>query len=86
MTRREDFFLKTPDGAQDQIHLSDLGAWLVATVHYAVLYQQSPEGLPAALLLADEMPAPEAERALQQVVWEVVWANPAPGSPPTRGP
>lgn len=83
VTRREDFFLKTPDGAQDQIHLSDLGAWLVATVHYAVLYQRSPEGLPAALLRADgtpiEAPSPEAALALQRLVWEAAASDPRTG-------
>jgi hypothetical protein len=74
--RREAFFATTPDGAQDMIHMSDLGAYLVALVHYAVLYQRSPEGLPHALSRADgtpaEAPAPETALALQRLVWETV--------------
>lgn len=84
VARREDFFFKTPDGTQDPIHMSDLGAWLVATVHYAVLYQRSPEGLPAEFLHADGSPAaapppPETVLALQRLVWETVAADPRTG-------
>jgi len=45
-------------------------------VHYAGLYQRSPEGLPHALSRADgtpaEAPAPETALALQRLVWETV--------------
>lgn len=87
VTRREDFFAKAPDGTQDQIHMSDLGAWLVATTHDAVLYQRSPEGLPVEFLHADGSPAdpppaPEAARALQRLVWEVVRSDPRTGIAP----
>lgn len=85
VARREDFFLKTPEG-QDQIHMSALGAWLVAATHYAVLYQQSPEGLPALLPGADGQPkgapSPEAALALQRLVWETVAADPRTGIAP----
>lgn len=89
VTAREDFFLKTPEG-QDQIHMSDLGAWLVATTHYAVLYQQSPEGLPATLPGADGAlkgaPSPEAALALQRLAWETVAADPRTGIAPALRP
>lgn len=64
----------------DNIHFNDLGAYLIALTHYAVLYQRDPAGLPRALLRADGTPAqapgPEAAALMQQVVWEVVTAYP----------
>lgn len=60
----------------DNIHPNDLGAYLVALTHYAVLYQKSPVGLPQALNKADGTPAtnpgPEAAALMQEIVWEVV--------------
>ncbi len=67
----------------DEIHFSDLGAWLIANTHYAVIYGRSPVGLPAALRKADgtaaTAPAPDTARALQEVVWRVVTSYPATG-------
>lgn len=75
IARREAFFARDATGEQDMIHMSDVGAYLVALTHYAVLYHRSPEGLPHALLRADgspaEAPSPEAARALQRLVWDV---------------
>lgn len=60
----------------DDIHLNDLGNWLVAMAHYAVLYHRAPIGLPAHLTRADGMPATpppaDAVRPLQELVWRVV--------------
>ncbi len=60
----------------DDIHFNDLGAYLVALTHYAVLYQHSPVGLPHALAKADGSaatdPGPEAALLMQQIVWDVV--------------
>jgi hypothetical protein len=79
LTRREDFFALTPDGAVDPIHLNATGAWLVAMAHYAVLYHRSPAGLPGVLPRADGTPgatlAPETAQALQAIVWQVVIAE-----------
>lgn len=76
LTSRVDFFT-------DDIHLNDLGAWLIAMTHYAVLYHRSPAGLPAQLARADGSPAtppgPDAARALQEVVWQVVTGYRATG-------
>lgn len=76
LTRRTDLFT-------DDIHLSDLGSWLIAMTHFAVLYHRSPVGLPAQLARADGSPAtppgPETARALQEVVWQVVTGYPATG-------
>jgi hypothetical protein len=57
LQRREDLFALNPDGSQDLIHLNDLGNYLVALTHYAVLYHRSPVGLPHQLLKADGTPA-----------------------------
>lgn len=69
----------------DEIHLSGLGAWLMAQVHYAVIYGRSPEGLPAQLpgeggRMAGA-PSPQAALAMQKVVWRVVTAYDATGVP-----
>lgn len=73
---RDALMARTPEGAVDTIHLSDLGAYLIALTHYATLYQRSPVGLPLALKRADGTPAdaPDAEAGalMQQTVWDVV--------------
>ena len=60
----------------DEIHFNDYGAYLMALTHFAVLYGRSPLGLPHALERADgslaDDPGPEAARAMQEVVWEIV--------------
>ena len=79
LMRREDLF-------SDDIHFNDQGAYLMALTHYAVLYGQSPAGLPYELLRADgtpaDLPSPEAARLMQEVVWEVVTALPRTGVAP----
>ncbi len=76
MTRREELFGRADDGSQDQIHFNDKGAYLMALVHYAVIYGTSPVGLPHALKRADgtlaDAPSAEAARIMQEVVWKVV--------------
>lgn len=85
LASRTDLFGKAPDGTQDMIHFSDLGAYLTALTHYAVLYQQSPVGLPRQLARADGLPAdapgPAAARLMQEIVWDVVTRIPATGVP-----
>lgn len=60
----------------DTIHFNDYGAYLMALTHYAVLYGQSPIGLPHALIKADgtpaENPGPDLALAMQETVWDVV--------------
>ena len=67
----------------DDIHLNDLGNWLVAMTHYAVMYHRSPLGLPTQLTRADGTPAtpplPETAHFLQELVWKVVTGYPASG-------
>lgn len=71
-----DLFALNPDGTQDTIHLNDLGNYLVALTHFAVLYQRSPVGLPHRLKRADgtdATPLPDAAAGIvQQTVWDVV--------------
>ena len=81
---RADLFARAADGTQDQIHLSDLGIYLVALVHYTVLYQRSPVGLPYALRRADgslaDAPLPQTALAMQETVLKVVQALPITGA------
>ena len=72
---REAFFARNSDGTQDMIHLNDLGHYLVALTHYAVLYHRTPDGLASTVTRADGSPvsiAPEIAKVLQRIVWEVV--------------
>lgn len=83
---REDLFARDENGELDPIHINDLGAYLVALTHYAVLYRRSPVGLPHALTRADGSPAQapgaEAARLMQETVWSVVTAYPRTGVAP----
>jgi hypothetical protein len=76
-------FALADDGSSDQIHPNDLGSYVIALTHYAVLYQKSPVGLPHALLRADGTPADApsalAARQMQEVVWRVVTSYDATG-------
>ncbi|MFN5996347.1 MAG: hypothetical protein ACK47C_11120 [Paracoccaceae bacterium] len=73
---RTDLFARAEDGTLDVIHLNDLGNYLVALTHHAVLYQQSTVGLPYALKRADGSPAiapdPEVARLMQDVTDSVI--------------
>lgn len=85
---RRGLFRKAEDGSQDNIHLNDLGHYLVALTHYAVLYQRSPVGLPRQLKRADGTPAAAPSEAvarlMQETVWEVVTGYPKTGVAPRR--
>lgn len=76
VSSRKDLFRLNKDGSQDNIHINDLGSYLVALTHYAVLYQRNPVGLPHRLQRADGTPAnapsDEVARLMQEVVWDVV--------------
>ncbi|MFE3836711.1 hypothetical protein [Pseudogemmobacter sonorensis] len=71
------------DLLSDEIHFSDLGAWVMAMTHFAVIHGRSPLGLPHVLPKADGTPggAPSepAARAIQEVVWRVVTSYAATG-------
>lgn len=85
VSSREHFFARFEDGTLDPVHINDLGAYLVALTHYAVLYQRSPEGLPRQLTRADGTPAdapgPLLASLLQRTVWDVVTSLPVTGIP-----
>jgi hypothetical protein len=67
----------------DDTHFNDYGAYLIALTHFAVLYKESPVGLPHTLQRADSTaaddPGPEAARVMQETVWNVVTALPRTG-------
>ena len=83
LSRREDLFAKDASGATDTIHFNDLGAYLMALTHYAVIYHDMPSGLPPDLARADGSPVtpilPETAEALQRIVWDVVTGYAATG-------
>ena len=83
---REDLFQRKADGTLDTIHVNDLGNYLVALTHYAVLYHRTPVGLPYVLKRADgsDADAPSAALAelMQKTVWEVVSNYPKTGVQP----
>lgn len=85
LATHEGLFRREEDGTLDTIHLNDMGIYLVALTHYAVLYHRSPVGLPHALMRADgtpaDAPSPELARAMQETVWEVVQNRPETGVP-----
>lgn len=89
LTHRAQLFATGADGRPDAIHFNDLGAWLMALTHFAVLYQRPPLGLPHRLARADGSladPVPDAAApVLQQVVWRVVTRYPATGMVVTVG-
>ncbi len=83
LRKREQLLALEPSGKQDMIHFSDLGAYVVALTHYAVLYHRSPAGLPHQLTRADGSMADAmsamAARQVQDIVWQVVTALPRTG-------
>lgn len=85
---REDLFRRDETGALDTIHMGDLGAYVVALTHWAVIWQQSPLGLPHRLKRADGSDArwfgDEAARRVQEIVRDVVAQSPHSGVSPDR--
>ncbi|MES2665274.1 MAG: hypothetical protein V4712_04190 [Pseudomonadota bacterium] len=83
LTDRTDLFARRDDGTGDSIHFNDLGAYLMALTHYAVIYGRSPVGLPPDLRRADGTAAtplpPGAAEVLQELVWQVVTGYAATG-------
>lgn len=64
-----------PSDDVDDVHASELGVYVAALVHFAVLYRQSPEGLPP---LAPGL-SPSTAARLQRLVWETVRDDPRTG-------
>ncbi len=86
LTDRHGLFALRDDGTVDNIHLNDLGSYLVALVHFATLYHLDPRGLPHELHRADgtpaDAPSPEVAALMQHVAWDVVRAFPQTGVAP----
>ncbi|KPQ06982.1 MAG: hypothetical protein HLUCCA12_08395 [Rhodobacteraceae bacterium HLUCCA12] len=76
-------FQRNDDGTLDTIHINDLGNYLVALTHFAVLYHRPVQGLPHALRRADgtraDAPSDEAAQLMQEVVWDVIRDTPFTG-------
>jgi hypothetical protein len=83
LTRRENLFSHDAKGVLDPIHVNDLGAYIVALTHFAVLFHRSPEGLPHRLLHPDGTPSAalpdSAAQSVQRLVWQVVTGYAATG-------
>jgi hypothetical protein len=80
----EELFARDEKGALDPIHVDHLGNYIAALTHFAVLYHISPEGLGAEVNLYDEnvtfsVTKETLKEKLQQVVWDVVKADPLTG-------
>lgn len=60
----------------DQIHPNELGAYVIAMIHYACIYNKSPLGLPHDLLpsanASVQKPSKEFAEYVQAMVWDVV--------------
>ena len=78
-------FAITPEGEQDTIHLSDLGNYVVALTHAAVLYHVTPFESRSRLQLADGTHLdilPSVANEIQKTVWDVVTRFPETGVHP----
>jgi hypothetical protein len=74
ITGIDELFTKHADGTADTIHFNDLGAYLVALTHFAVLYHRKPFGVPHRLNRADGTAAIAPSDAVAQLMQETVWA------------
>jgi len=59
----------------DDIHVNDIGAYVMALAHFAVIYDRDPRDLPLGLGRV-AVPEPDLARWLQALVADVVAANP----------
>lgn len=53
----------------DEIHINDVGTYLIALAHYAVIYGRDPRELPDRI---NNDPRPELAAFMQELVWQVV--------------
>jgi hypothetical protein len=67
----------------DNIHTNELGAYAIAMIHYACMYNKSPIGLPNLLIpnppANTPIPTHEFAGYVQQMVWDVVTSYPRTG-------
>lgn len=62
----------------DGIHLNNIGSYLAAITYYAVIFGESPVGLPVPAAHYGTIPA-DLVSIIQQTVWDVVRAEPLSG-------
>jgi hypothetical protein len=71
------------DFFSDNIHTNELGAYAIAMIHYACIFNTSPIGLPNNLLpgapSGTPIPSPELATYLQNMIWEEVTSYPRTG-------
>jgi len=71
------------DFFSDNIHTNTLGDYAIALIHYACIFNQSPEGLPNDLMPNPPqgfmIPSLELAAYLQNMIWEVVTTYPRTG-------
>jgi len=88
LTSRKGLFGLDDKGQLDPIHIGDLGLYVVALTHYAVIYQRDPVGLPHQLQRHDGTPADAFEASaapiVQAIVRDVVARVPYTGVVPAR--
>lgn len=67
----------------DKIHVNELGAYAIAMIHYACIYNKNPLGLPNNLIndppAGTLIPSPALAEYLQKMIWEVVTTYPRTG-------
>jgi hypothetical protein len=67
----------------DNIHTNELGAYAIAMIHYACIFNESPVGLPNNLLpnapQGTPIPSPALATYLQTMIWDVVTKYPRTG-------
>ncbi|AUH33849.1 hypothetical protein CUV01_11020 [Paracoccus tegillarcae] len=63
----------------DDIHTNDLGNYLIALAHFAVIFNRDPHGLPAGVP-AKGGPDPEQAAWMQDLVWKIVTEYPRAGT------
>lgn len=74
VTSRYELFARDASGGLDPIHMSSLGALVVALTHVAVLYHRLPEAPPPQIDIA-----PDSFAALREIVWATVRRLPQTG-------
>ncbi len=69
--------LLVPEQKPDDLHPSQVGNYLAALTHFAVIFRRSPVGLPAVQGVGSDL-----ARRLQKLVWRVVTREPRTGVRP----
>lgn len=67
----------------DNIHTNELGAYAIAMLHYACIYNKNPLGLPNNLIdnppAGTPIPSPSLAQYLQKMIWDIVTSYPRTG-------